>query len=113
MYAKRAWDLIHTFGEFNKTFIHREGNHREKSLVISSSMFNLDDLGNENLFKVKTLFRPTIANSEYSLQVFEIDEKLFVFCVNYKVEKEKNECLEPKDELNYFDQEGILNLKNN
>lgn len=38
-YAKKVWDLIDTFKEFNITFIHRERNHRADSLVVFSYLF--------------------------------------------------------------------------
>ena len=76
-------------------------------------MFIHDDLGNENSFKVKTLFHPAIPNNEDSLQVFDNDEKVLVSFANSKGEEEKNASIKPKGEVNYFDQEGILNLKNN
>lgn len=77
------------------------------------SMFVLDDLGNENSFKVSTLFQLAIQNNEDSLQVFENDEKAMTLFIGSKGEEEKNGILEPKYELDYFDQEKILNLKNN
>ena len=65
---------------------------------------------NENVFKVKILFWPAIPNNEDSLQVFDNDEKVLVFFESSKGEEENIASLEPKDEVNYFDQEVILNL---
>lgn len=105
--------LIDTFKEFNIIFSRKERNHTADSLEVSTSMFVPINPSDEKMFKVKTLFRPTILNSEDSLQFFENDEQALIFFECFEGEEEKSASLEPKDEVNYFDQEGILNLKNN
>ena len=76
-------------------------------------MFTPDDVNNENYFQVMTLFRPIVPNNEDSLQVFDNFEQMLVLIVNYEREEEMNAFVETKDEVNYFYQGGILNLKNN
>ena len=88
-------DLIDNFEEFNITSIHKERNHKEYSLVVSTSMFTLDDPNNENYFKVKTLFWLVVPNNEDLFQGFDNDNKMLFLFVNFEGEEDTNASLEP------------------
>jgi hypothetical protein len=67
---------------FNISFIPRERNKKKAdSLIISTSLFNLDDLQSHNTFQVKRIFRPLVLDNQDYLQVFENDEELDEFFV--------------------------------
>lgn len=69
-YTGKVWDLIDNVQAFNITFIHREKNHREDSLVVIASMFILGDSEISNSFKVSTFYRHVVPDNEEALQVF-------------------------------------------
>ena len=111
--AKKVWDLIGTFKSFSIIFINREKNHKVDSFAISASMFNPNTIVNENFFQLNTLLHSIVPNNEYPWQIFDNEEKMLKKLENSKGEENKNASLNPKDKIDYFDQEGILNLKNN
>lgn len=81
--------MIDHFQAFNVTFIHREKNHREYSLAVTTSMFNPSDLKMPNLFKVSMLYKPIVPNNEEALQVFEKDEQDHFFLVGSDDQEER------------------------
>ena len=57
-------------------FIHKDINHQENSLAVSSSLFNKNNLYVANPFKVGMLYKPTVLDNEEFWQVFENDEQI-------------------------------------
>lgn len=111
-YVRKVWDLMKAFQVFNITLIHKEKNPREDSLAMSTLMFIPDDFGNENSFKVLTLYWPTVVDNEEALQVFENHEEAQIFFAGSK-EEEKDLDANPKIEMDYFNQDKIISLKIN
>ena len=80
---------------FNITFIHRENNHRDDSLAVSTSILVPEDSGNKNLFKVLTLYHLAVTDNEDKLQVFENGEQAQIFFEGSGEEK-KDATIDPK-----------------
>lgn len=94
--------MIDNFQAFNITFIQKEKNHREESLVVSASMFILDDFENKNSFKVSTLYQHVVPNNEEALQVVENDDQTHFFFAGSEEEEENDLTIEKKKRNGLF-----------
>jgi ribonuclease HI len=56
LYFKRVNELMESFSSFNSSFIPRDKNHKEDSLVLATSLSNPDDIQRKNYFQVERDF---------------------------------------------------------
>jgi len=62
-----------------------------------ASLSNPDDFQSETYFQVKRVFRPSVLDNQYYLQVFENDEDLKYFLTNENYDEDNNIALVPNN----------------
>lgn len=85
-----------SFKSFYISFIPREKNKKVDALVVTASLFNIEDLQQEGTYHVKTIFRPSIPDNQEYLQVFENDEHV----VNFFTDDDTIIEVDPKEDQN-------------
>jgi hypothetical protein len=71
-----------SFNSFNISFIPRDKNQKVDSLTVVASLFNQMIPKFKIHFSVKIIFKPSIPDNQYFLQVFENDEQVVDFLVD-------------------------------
>jgi ribonuclease HI len=107
--AKRVNELMNSFSSFNLSFIPRERNQKDESLVVATSLFILDEFQNKNTFQVKRISRPSISDNQEYIQVFENDEELNEFFSNLgefeeSIQSIPKKCIKSKSLFSQDDQ---------
>jgi ribonuclease HI len=66
-YSKRVIEFMESFKYFNLSFIPREKNKKYYALAITASLFKIEDLQQEGIYHVKTMFRQLVPDNQEHL----------------------------------------------
>jgi hypothetical protein len=88
---------MEVFSSFNISFIPMDKNRKKDFLALVASLSNPDDIQSETSFQVKRVFRPSVPDNQYYLQVFENDEDLKDFLANENDNEDNNIAPVPKN----------------
>jgi hypothetical protein len=72
-------------------------NHKADLLALVASLSNPDDILRNKYFQVERAFRPYVLDNIKYLQVFDNDEQLKIFLLNYYDEEHDKPIVVPKD----------------